>query len=666
MVGGLSIPHFECIANSDLTQASPILDLVNDCSRFAIAFFEVISVSAPHIYHSAISLCPRTSIIKELHGANNNPLVRFVHGVPISWDLDTVTVKRTHRIANTAWSPCSRFIAVVPHSPDRVEILDAMTLERFSTTSPIPQIGEAPGPLVFSPDGRSLTLYWDMPGHIITWDLQTGGLASDIEMNGDPGCCKEMKYSQCGIMLWVLFRSDEAYMIRTYDTLTGTAISSHSPEGQVVGIWTHGERLRFTTLEQAVITVWEAELTLRQPPTAVHSLSAPEDFDPSNGFGFLPTLSRLSFVLPRTVMVWDAQDSRFLLNTTVESERGLAMTFSPDGRFFAYQTPDGPTRSTICIWKESPTGYVLHQRLMPDARTIASPRFSHNGKFILLQCGNEAFQLWPTEVPSASLPNSPTGFPHSTNDFILEFSPDEGLAVLARIESETITVLDLKLGYSRLTIDAGMAVYAARVVENIVYAVCAGKVFAWDMPRGLGVILNRTANASSSTRTTTFECQYQPRGALISPDSHYIIIVTDSARPFTWLDMYNTTTGEGLGTAGARESSMWLTPGGDEIWYSSFGDSAEGWKIVKDGGTGHATFDRLSPTENPPGGFPWRSTHGYQVTNDGWILCPNGRRLLLLPRRWRADELARRWSGHYFALLGHALSEPLVLDLQQE
>ncbi|KAF9778414.1 hypothetical protein BJ322DRAFT_974668, partial [Thelephora terrestris] len=44
---------------------SPMLDLVNDCFKFVTTFFEVISESAPHVYHSALPLSPHTSIVQE-------------------------------------------------------------------------------------------------------------------------------------------------------------------------------------------------------------------------------------------------------------------------------------------------------------------------------------------------------------------------------------------------------------------------------------------------------------------------------------------------------------------------------------------------------------------------------------------------------------------------
>ncbi|KAF9646738.1 hypothetical protein BDM02DRAFT_3063999, partial [Thelephora ganbajun] len=51
----------------EVCRASPTLDLVDDCFRFVMRFFEIISTSCPHTYHSALPLCPRESIVRSLY-----------------------------------------------------------------------------------------------------------------------------------------------------------------------------------------------------------------------------------------------------------------------------------------------------------------------------------------------------------------------------------------------------------------------------------------------------------------------------------------------------------------------------------------------------------------------------------------------------------------------
>ncbi|KAF9645891.1 hypothetical protein BDM02DRAFT_3201102 [Thelephora ganbajun] len=62
--------------------ASPTVDLVNDCFRFVMKFFEVISASSPHIYHSALPLCPRQSMVWNLYSPYACPLTRIARGIP--------------------------------------------------------------------------------------------------------------------------------------------------------------------------------------------------------------------------------------------------------------------------------------------------------------------------------------------------------------------------------------------------------------------------------------------------------------------------------------------------------------------------------------------------------------------------------------------------------
>ena len=148
-----------------MIQPSPTLDLVNDYFRFVIAFFEVINTSAPHIYHSALPLSPRTSIVRELYKSYARPLARVVQGFPISWEPVVTTVSHSGPVDLAVWSPCSRFIAIGCSNTGTVEVLDAVTLERLNTLNPLEKT-QLPGfPsettlwLSFSLDSRSLTQF---------------------------------------------------------------------------------------------------------------------------------------------------------------------------------------------------------------------------------------------------------------------------------------------------------------------------------------------------------------------------------------------------------------------------------------------------------------------------------------------------------------------------
>ncbi|KAF9643443.1 hypothetical protein BDM02DRAFT_3065052, partial [Thelephora ganbajun] len=132
-------------------EASPTVELANDCFRFVTGFFEVIDESAPHIYHSALPLSPQKSMVRNLYKRHANPMARVVRGLPDSWDPAIVTMQ--YSCMATAWSPCGRFIAI-SDGGSTAEVRDAATLKRLTVL-------ESPEgythKLVFSPDGRLLT-----------------------------------------------------------------------------------------------------------------------------------------------------------------------------------------------------------------------------------------------------------------------------------------------------------------------------------------------------------------------------------------------------------------------------------------------------------------------------------------------------------------------------
>ena len=375
-----------------------------------------------------------------------------------------------HRPKNktAVWSPCSKFIAVAQSKA--IEILDAVTLTRIGGFE---HKGKTRW-LSFSPDIRSLTQFSHGDYGITTWDLQTGGRISTIPSTPNTSFtrCFSSVHSIDGKMVAVACRDSEnttVTIISTYNLLSETHIYSHRvSEGCVVAqIWTHGEFLRFVTVKPESITIWEVWFTSKHTLAEVESLPAPDDITPAeiipdeiapddvssddastddvfpddgspddaspDNTGpekrlFLPARSRLAFIFRVAVMVGDAQNSELLLNF-LGDKQPTAVSFSSDGRFFAC----GTIGQEIHLWKESPTGYVLHRKLVSSIdkemasayimREDTPPLLSPNGESITTSKYSET-QLWRTTDPVAFLPSAPTQ-PAKKTDFILGFSPDK-------------------------------------------------------------------------------------------------------------------------------------------------------------------------------------------------------------------------------------------------
>ena len=356
--------------------------------------------------------------------------------------------------------------------------------------------------------------------------------------------------------------------------------------------------------------------------------------------------------------MWDARHSKILLSS-MDIKGPREMTFSSDGCFFACGTA-GPE---IYLWKDSPTGYTLHQTLMPSVG-FCKPLLSPDGRFILTFKGR-TLQLWYTTETITPLSSIPTQASQSTRPFVLGFSPDESSAAVARLEDNTATVLDLRSGVPRLTIDAGTRIYGLGVAGSTVVVVVDGKVVTWNLPQ-MDPALDPVANINDSIRTTIFDRYPLPDSlpsASISPDFNHIAIAGVDVRGFIGLNIYDMATGKYLAGTPSTGGMPWFTPDGREIW-CCLPDKVQGWSIVRDGESDFLKMEHLGQTQ--PERYPWTPPRGHKFTDDGWMLNSSGKRLLWLPPHWRLPEKNRMWNGRFLAFLHHELPEAIILEVLEE
>jgi hypothetical protein len=648
-----------------LIQESPTLDLVYDCFRFVTGFFEVIRTSVPHIYHSALPLSPRTSIVRELYEPHARPLTRIVRGVPTSWDPSITRERPTSTYPEVVWSPCSKFIAVSWQQRERtmIEILDGVTLQPFVILNP--QLGQTQQ-VVFSSHSRLSTRFSDNPQEFISWDLRTGVQLGSIPLESvrSTAKCLSLTYSECGTMLGGLFLDEGITTINIYNVLSGTHTRSHRV-GHILGrkIWTCGECIRYATFVSGSIIIWEFGFASRHEPTQVESLSAPGGFDPSRGLLIHPTLPRLAFTNGRAILVWNYQESQFLLDSE-SAKDPLEMSFSLDGHFFACNMDSGG----IGLWKGSPAGYVLHRVL--EWRYGNGHQISPDGGSIV-GWGISGIQVWRTTEPATSMVTQPS---HRTRTHIIEFSPGEVFAAITQRWDKMVTVLDLESGDPWLVIDTDMEVRGLRVGRSAIVVVDECKIVTWDLSAG-NCTLNHRVNIDDSVRITTFTQPFSLfRAAFpipISPDFHRMAIETftkGEAMNINYdLHLYDVSTGQCLAyVSTSRGGMLWFALGRREVWRNKGHHKAEGWSIIEDSESGATRMESIGVTAELPGGFPWTPSHGYEVTDDGWVLGSNRKRLLWLPPYLRSDAGFRVFSGRFLALLRTALPEPVLLELPAE
>ena len=603
--------------------------------------------------------------MRRLYEPHAHPLTRIVHGQPVSWEPNIAATKFPSPVEAAVWSPCSRFVAIAwGKSTATIEILDAATLERLTTL-------EQPGGtrwLVFSPESHVLMCFGVDSGTFTSWDPQTGTLISTITTPPDrstrPADCLSVAYSPCGTMFGVLFLNDHTSTICTYNVLSNTRISSCSVEGRALDrIWTHGELLRFAAIESELITIWEVGFASTDAPTRVESLPLPSDSDRSTYFLFHPTHSRIAFIAGGRVKVWSAQDSKFLLDSA-DVKWPRRMSFSLDGRFFACGT-DG---AEFYLWKETPTGYTLYQKLTSNTGA-PEPLVSPNGESIIT-FGGSRIQLWRTTDLTAPSSGIPARASQGSEGFVLGFSPDGALAVFTRTEDETVTVLDLKFGIPLVTIDTGMKVYGLRVGESTIVVVGEGRIVVWNLPAGDRVPGSRI-NVNDSVQTATFDHPLFPTSAprptiSVSLDLRCVAIMEGYGDSDSNLHIYDIPTKRRLGSMSVgSDTSPWFPPVGHGVWCIADNGEAELQKIDDDKESDVTKLECLASIDLLPHGFPWRPSRDYSVTDGGWVVRSSGKQLLWLPPRWRSEGWNRMWSGRFLVLLYCELAEPVILELEE-
>ena len=500
---------------------------------------------------------------------------------------------------------------------------------------------------------------------VVTWDLQTGGVVSAVawERSSHRDLREPlMTYSMDGKVVAILSRAFTGRtIISIVDVVSGVYmhnIDCHQPDCfYICNIWTHGGSINFVAIGLTRIVLWEVEFTQGAMPMEVKSLSVPEDEDLVY-FKYLPVLNRVACASADRVLVWDAQDSKSLLHH-VDIYKDPLMTFSSDGHFFACST----ARSEIYLWRESPVGYELHSKLSPSGK-CPMPLISPNGESIIT-FGSPIVQLWHMNSSIIIPSNSLVQFSQNNEEFILDFLPNRSLAVVAQKKDNIVTVLNLKSGIPWLTIDTSMQVYGLGVNENGIVTIGCERVITWNLP-GRNSLPGVRLNIGDSTQIIQLR-NGNPFGswplnltvASISLDFRYIALFEKFGVGVLWI--YNTYTGLyylwGLATLWG---TPWFSPD-DEIWCPVGGKKAEVWKITENELVHRKVVHDI---DNGLWGCPWGSSCGYQVVNDGWILGPDGKRLLMLPPPWQSNVLHQVWNGQFLALLHATLPEPVIIELE--
>ena len=612
-----------------MAKDTQLLDAARDYFQFVTSFFEVIAVSATHVYHSGLELSPLTSIIRKFYYSQRpNLSPKIVIGTEDSWDPSSVVSTKHSFYISSAWSPCSHFVAVA--TQETTEIQDALSLKVLSTLQST-RLGAKfrPG-LAYSPDGHSLAVCSDTS--IIIWDTQTGGVVTKIEYK-TTGSGVELVWSLDGrIICTISPEASQAFTIYIYDVASGMKLLSSTLQSESEPyLWAYNEFFRIVTMAQSqkgwIISIFEIGHTL----TRVESFHFPSNY-PLQAFS--PATCRALVSTTKTnhqeskLIVSDIQNSEVLLETAGSY---WYPTFSPDASLLAAFTGDH-----LFVWRYA-SGYYTQWRefLQAPIPIKFSPDLSS-----ILGCDSTLLHILHLDYSPAVLPMEPvatvTGVPRDA------YSPHSTyIATTYRGESViTITNLQPETPSSSQVIKTEFKISEIVLTGNVLLAKGSDTLMAWLLTEEgavNGVFGNRIADhndniwsLSPQDKNTSFWSRMlqQERGRHSGDEQLEFStsdgIVTIRRRNGFNTHSYHTETGEILKTDTAPLHHK-------HAWYRFHNQHRDDCDIYH-----HDTLERHKPLEHD-----WPISQS--TLQEGWVKDPEGRCRLWLHPRWRSARNDVSW-----------------------
>jgi WD40 repeat protein len=580
-------------------------------------FFEIIDVSATHVYHSALELSPLSSIVRKLYYSQRPPLPRVITGIPDSWDPCIVSVSTDDSgYLSSTWSPCNQFVAAVAR--EVLEIRDASTLKLFSTIQSIKVGTKFRQNLAYSPDGRSLAIYSDLG--IMILDIQTGGVVGKIACGIiDDGF--QLAWSLDGMTIGTISRREsETPIVCIYEVVSGAIQSSSIVQSTgTTHIWAHDKSFRVMAgtkcLDGWVINIFEAGATL----TKVKQFPIGSRF--SLGV-FCPTTYRISAFVARDfnndsrLLVLDIRGSEALLRETGSYRNH---SFSPDGTFFA-----AFAGVRLLIWRYTPGRYTRWREFQQTATAL---QFSPSSSSILGRAGTR-LHVFHLDHPPASLAVGSTvkarGQLHDA------FSSDGTYIVTAHHGESTVTVTNLNSPYPSPSqfIDTDLEILAMILTGNVLLVEGPEKIVAWLLTKeGMvdGIFGDTRAGRNDSlwdVPTDTLPARWlrlsRPKGENrnrvleFSAEGGTAAIALDGFN----IRVYNTRTGEILK----------MDDGPRRTWYRFHHPHRDECDLYH-----RDLLKHRGPLEHD-----WQLSQ--TTLRGGWVTDPEGKRRLWLHVRWRSPQ----------------------------
>lgn len=613
-----------------ITKDSDLLDTTRDCFYFVTKFFEPIKASANHVYHSALELCPASSIVRKLYYHSRHHVIRLprvLAGAPNSWDPIVSISNKDYGDAFCAWSPCGQFVAVQTHSV--VEIRNQLTFELLTVLQPAEATRLLVGALAYSPDGRSLACASDI-GTLI-WDIQTGGVARVIEREEQ---ITSLVWSSDGRLCATSF-GNEAWHVHTDDFALSRRlpveglekwffVDIQAHEGSFFVTMARPEAALKPRFDESLIDIFEVGRTVNK----VHSLRITMGWKPGYRITFSPTTRRISVTDRGSLRILDCQGQALEL---LSHGAGFSYTsFSSDASLFAASKEGG-----VYLWKYTYHRYSLLREFW--CRGSASFLQFSPTQFpavVLARYGN-VLQVW-------RLDDVPLAPPPPRHQYATLSRPGDYLATAYKFET-TITIVNLHSPTISQSVDTGVEIEGLALTGNILLAVGSDKAVAWmflEEGRVGSAFGSGRAGHAESIWTTPLP-QWGSDLWTFSVEGQLGVFRLDEDA----LVIYHTETGEVVQPI--YEATRWKCGPRNSQSTHALG-----------GGQDYLCCNNPSLFKMPPEGG-WQPSQS--TLQEAWLKDPEGRHRLWLPVEWREGLRFEKWSHNFTTLFASFKGSPVII-----
>lgn len=606
-----------------------LLDTARDCFYFVTKYFEPINASATHIYHSALELCPTSSIVRKLyyHRCHRvTRLPRVITGTPDSWDQTLSISGKGYEYEFCAWSPCGRFVAA--RTEEVVEIRNQLTFELLTTLRPTKNAIRLVCPISYSPDGRSIVCA--STTGVVIWDIQTGGVAKEIQHDTTT---ISLAWSLDGRTIGTIDNRD-VLTVHIHDIASGTTLSLGDLESRDKPyLWAYEASFRVmttslhTSLDMVEVKLFDVGSTLlnihsfRIKTAEVHI--GDQCVNKPTVASFSPITCRVSVSFDYALRVFEDKSSNTLLE-----ERGLFFShcFSSDGSLFAASKENG-----IRLWKYTSGLYLVWKEFQCQDWTESPLRFSPTSSSILGHSRNilQVWRLHDLPIVSQARRHQYIGLSRSGNR----------IAAAQKLE-RTITTTDLHSRTPSQFIDTGVAVEGLVITGNVLLVMGSEKVVAWLLTDdGVvdGVFGNKPISESDGLWTLSLP-RWSPDLWKFSVEGRVGTIKSNGNSLFT----YDTETGDILQPSHAPQPS-------GNYWYH-LGEVLCGRHYLH--------YHNLSQCNVPPE-ESWQTSRA--TLREGWVKDPEGRCRLWIPVEWRMSWDDADWRHDVTTQFSILRGKPVII-----